>query len=98
MHKRLVDRGLQGTELTIRDMGGKKGPKEQKVIGVRLAELVKILVDMERCIAVLARRGIKFEEFVHKHSNGKGLPMYRIHSEGQDEVVHDKDDFTKTRQ
>ncbi len=119
MHKRLVDRGLQGTELTIRDGGGKKGTKsaapkagetprlegreacgspkgkEQKVTEARLVELVKILVDMERCIAVLARRGIKFEEFIQKYGNGKGLPMYRIHGEGQDEVFHDKDDFTK---
>jgi DNA gyrase subunit B len=44
---------------------------------------------------VLARRGIKFEEFIQKYGNGKGLPMYRIHGEGQDEVFHDKDDFTK---
>ena len=95
MHKRLVDRGLQGTELTVRDGVGKKGAKEQKVTEARLAELVKILVDMERCIAVLAHRGIKFEEFIQKYGNGKGLPMYRIHGEGQDEVFHDKDDFTK---
>ena len=95
MHKRLVDRGLQGTELTIRDGGGKKGTKEQKVTDARLVELVKILVDMERCIAVLARRGIKFEEFIQKHCNGKGLPMFRIHGEGQDEVFHDKGNFEK---
>ncbi|MGA2172161.1 MAG: DNA topoisomerase (ATP-hydrolyzing) subunit B [Sedimentisphaerales bacterium] len=96
MHKRLVDRGLQGTELTIRDgAAGKKGAKEQKITDARLVELVKVLVDIERCVAVLARRGIKFEEFVRKHCNGKGLPMFRIHSEGQDEIFHDKDDFEK---
>jgi DNA gyrase subunit B len=95
MHKRLVDRGLQGTQLTIRDGAGKKGTKEQKVTDARLAELVKILGDMERCIAVLARRGIKFDEFIQKHCNGKGLPMFRIRAEGQDEIFHDKDDFEK---
>jgi DNA gyrase subunit B len=95
MHKRLVDKGLVGTELTIRDGAGKKGAKELKITADKLAELVKILVDMERCIAVLNRRGIKFEEFVREHCNGKGLPMFRIHSEGQDEIFHDKDDFEK---
>ena len=95
MHKRLIDRGLQGTELTIRDGAGKKGAKEQKVTDAKLAELVKVLVDMERCVAVLARRGIKFDEFVQKHCNGKGLPMFRIRTEGQDEIFHDKDDFEK---
>ena len=102
MHKRLIDRGLAGTELTIRDGAGKKGAKsaspkggEQKIAAEKLVELVKILADMERCIAVLARRGIKFDEFVEKHLNGKGLPMFRIHSEGRDEIFHDKDDFEK---
>jgi DNA gyrase subunit B len=96
MHKRLIDRGLKDTELTIRDgASGKKSVKEQKVSDARLAELVKTLVDMERCIAVLARRGIKFDEFVQKYCNGKGLPMFRIHSEGQDEIFHDEEDFEK---
>jgi DNA gyrase subunit B len=109
MHKRLIDRGLQGTELAIRDGAGKKGVKsaapkagetspkggEQKVTDAKLAELVKVLVDMERCVAVLARRGIKFDEFIQKHGNGKGLPMFRIRTEGQDEIFHDKDDFEK---
>jgi len=100
MHKRLIDRGLQGAELTIGD--GKKG-KEQKITDAKLAELVRILVDVERCVAVLARRGIRFDEFIQKYYNGKGLPMFRIHSEGQasadsvepDEIFHDKDDFEK---
>jgi DNA gyrase subunit B len=96
MHKRLVDRGLAGTRLTIRDgVDKKKGVKEQNIIDAKLAELVKILVDMERCIAVLARRGIKFEEFVQKYCNGKGLPMFRVRTEGQDQIFHDKDDFEK---
>jgi DNA gyrase subunit B len=74
---------------------GKKGAKEQKVTADKLAELVKILVDIERCIAVLNRRGIKFEEFVQQYYNGKALPMFRIRSEGKDEIFHGKDDFEK---
>jgi len=94
MHKRLVDRGLAGTGLTIRDGAGKKGEKEQKVADAKLTELVKILVDMERCIAVLNRRGIKFEEFIQKYGS-KELPMFRVRTEGQDQIFHDKDDFEK---
>jgi DNA gyrase subunit B len=96
MHKRLIDRGLQGTELTIKDgAAGKKGAKEQKITDAKLAELVKVLGDIERCTAVLTRRGIKFDEFIQKHYNGKGLPMFRIRTEGQDKIFHDKDDFEK---
>ena len=105
MHKRLIDRGLQGTELIIRDgagpaspsakaEAGKKDIKGQKITDAKLAELVKILVDMDRCIAVLNRRGIKFDEFL-QNVNGKTLPMYRIRSEGRDDFYHDKDDFEK---
>jgi DNA gyrase subunit B len=94
MHKRLVDRGLAGTGLTIRDGAGKKGEKEQKFADAKLAELVKILVDMERCIAVLNRRGIKFDEFIQKYG-AKELPMFRVRMEGQDEIFQDKNDFEK---
>jgi DNA gyrase subunit B len=94
MHKRLIDRGLQGTALVIRDGAGRKERKEQKITERPLAELVKILVDMERCIAVLARRGIKFDEFLQKFG-GKQLPMFRVRYEGQDEIFQDKDDFEK---
>jgi DNA gyrase subunit B len=96
MHKRLIDRGLAGTELTVRDgVSGKKTVKEQKIADTKLTELVKILVDMERCIAVLARRGIKFDEFLQRYFGSKSLPMYRVRYEGQDEIFHDKDEFEK---
>ncbi len=96
MHKLLIDRSLKGTELTIRDAieaKGKKAAKERKIKEAKLVELVKILADMERCISVLARRGIKFNEFVEKYYNGKGLPAFRIRCEGRDEIFHNKDEF-----
>jgi len=97
MHRRLIDRGLQDTELTIRDgAAGKKGAAQRKVTGAKLAELVKILVDIERCVEVLARRGIKFVEFVRDYYDGKKLPMFRIRTEGRDEIFYDKGKFEKT--
>jgi DNA gyrase subunit B len=96
MHKRLIDRGLQGTELAVRDgTASKKGDRGQKITGDKLAELVKILVDMERCVMVLNRRGIRFDEFLRRYYSGKRLPMFRVRVEGQDEIFHDKDDFEK---
>ncbi len=95
MNKRLINRGLSGTELAIRDGAGKKGAKEQKITGERLAELVKILADAERCIAVLGRRGIQFREFLRQYYDGKELPMFRVHFEGRDEIFQDKEDFEK---
>jgi len=84
MHKRMIARGLEGTELIIRS--SRKGGKPHKISDKKLADFVKLLSDAERIISVLARRGIKFNDFVQTHYDGKELPMFRIRFE-------DKDDF-----
>ncbi|MHC4572738.1 MAG: DNA topoisomerase (ATP-hydrolyzing) subunit B [Planctomycetota bacterium] len=90
MHKRMISRGLEGTELIIKD-----GDKTQKVSERQLADLVKALADAERIIAVLARRGIKFSDFVQAYYNGNELPCYRIRAEGQDDFYYDKAKYEK---
>ena len=90
MRKRMISRGLEGTELVIRD-----GKKKNKVSAGRLAELVKHLVDAERAIAVLGRRGIAFAEFVRAYYDGERLPRFRICVEGEEEVYYNKADYEK---
>jgi DNA gyrase subunit B len=88
MHKRMIARGLEGTELVIGD--GKKsdkGKKAQKVLDKQLAGLVKILADAERSITILAKRGINFADFVQAYYDGKELPQFRINVGGQPEEV-----------
>jgi len=83
MHKRMIARGLEGTELIIRD--GKKSEKAQagrgrsvkskkassngarEVCDKELTELVKTLAEAERIITVLSRRGINFTDFVRAY-------------------------------
>jgi DNA gyrase subunit B len=82
MHKRMIARGLEGTELIIRGhiradaKTGKRSTSQQakpssgkpvKVTGEQLAELVKLLADAERIIGVLARRGIDFTAFAQTY-------------------------------
>ncbi|MHC4738009.1 MAG: DNA topoisomerase (ATP-hydrolyzing) subunit B [Planctomycetota bacterium] len=86
MHKRMIDRGLEGTELIIRS--SRKGSKPQKISDKKLADFVKLLSDAERIISVLARRGIKFTNFVQNHYDGKELPMFRIRFEGKDDFYN----------
>ncbi len=99
MHKRMIARGLEGTELVIRDIkDGKKTEKTsktQKISGDKLTELIKELAEVERIVAVLARRGIKFDNFVELYYNDSGLPKFRIRYQGQDEILQDKDDYEK---
>jgi DNA gyrase subunit B len=110
MRKRMVTRGLEGTELFIGDgNGGVKAAKTKKtektgsgkskeVSDKDLAELVKMLTEVERVIGVLSRRGINFADFVESYydpSKG-GLPRFRILGEGkEDEIFYDAEKYEK---
>jgi DNA gyrase subunit B len=110
MRKRMITRGLEDTELVIRNGKEKKTKKtksskpkgraqspESCVSGKEMAELVKTLAEAERIIAVLSRRGINFTDFVRAYyspSKG-GLPAFRICVEGQEEIYYDRDEYVK---
>jgi DNA gyrase subunit B len=101
MRRRMIGRGLQGTELVIRNLNGgkmrnKKADKpdkdgERKIASQKLEEMVKLLADVERTVGVLNRRGIRFTEFVAKHYDGEKLPRYLIRRQGQEdpEIFYD---------
>jgi len=96
MRRRMAARGLEDTELVVRD--GPKGRETaqcRKVSGQELAELVKYLSEVERIVGVLARRGINFTEFVQLHYNDKELPTFRVRAEGQDEIYRSRADYEK---
>jgi DNA gyrase subunit B len=109
MRKKMVARGLDGTELFIRTdketpsakSKSKTTNSSQKEVttlsGQELAELVKILSEAERLISVLTRRGIRFNEFVQTYYNPAkgGLPQFRITVENQDEIYYEKDAYEK---
>jgi len=104
MRKRMVTRGLDGTELVIRD-GETPGPSKErlaasgdgarKVSGKQLSDLVKTLADAERIITVLSRRGIKFADFLQAYYDGTQLPRFRICIDGQEEIYYDKAEYEK---
>jgi len=105
MYKRMIARGLEGTELLITDGNnskkGKKSDSKQPGSPTRmlqdkeLSTLVKILAEAERIIAVLSRRGIKFTDFVQTYYDGSQLPRFRICAEGQEEIYYDVDEYEK---
>ena len=96
MHKRMIARGLEGTELVIRN--GKKadrGKKTQKVSDKQLASLVKTLADAERALGILARRGINFADFVQAYYDGNKLPQFHICVGSQEEIYYVKAEYEK---
>jgi DNA gyrase subunit B len=105
MRKQMIARGLDGTELLIRNgvSADKDAPKTGdagdgvRVTGKKMNELVKVLAEAERITAVLNRRGIEFTQFVSSYYNPEkgGLPQYRIRTEGEDEIYYDREEYEK---
>jgi DNA gyrase subunit B len=96
MHKRMIARGLEGTELVIGNgKKGEKSKKTQKVSDKQLASLVKTLADAERNIAILARRGINFADFVQSYYGGSELPQFHICVGDQEEIYYVRAEYEK---
>jgi len=102
MHKRMISKGLEGTELIIRN--DNKSKKEQadsngvrKVCDKELVELVKILSEAERIIMVLSRRGINFTDFIRAYYDPAegGLPEFRICTENKEDVYYKREEYDK---
>jgi DNA gyrase subunit B len=94
MQRKMVNRGLEGTELVVRDIENNSQVK-QTIIGDRLKDIVKLLTDAERIISVLSRRGIDFKEFIQSYYNGEKLPAFRIITQDQSEVFYEKAEYEK---
>lgn len=92
MRRRMVSRGIDGTELVIDDKG-----KPRKISGQELIEIIKILGEIERNITVFERRGIyvSFKQFIKNHYNGQKLPEYHIRALDQSEFYYEEDEFEK---
>jgi len=108
MRQRMISRGLEGTELVIREWIGQpagqgrtaktskaKAGKERRIGGQQLAGLVKLLSEIERNIGILRRRGIDFAEFVGAYYQDKELPMFRICVEGQEDFYYDEEKYER---
>lgn len=93
MRRRMVVRGIDGTQLMINTPKGVK-----KIEGVELKDLVKLLSDLERNVYVLERRGVTFKSFIEKYYPAEGkLPEYHIRFEGQSEFYFDEAEYAKRR-
>jgi DNA gyrase subunit B len=77
MRKRMTERGLDGTTLSVR------GKAAVEIKGKELSRLVKMLNDIEWAMSVLIRRGINFHEMIAGQYDGEKLPIYHVRTEGQ---------------
>ncbi|MFC1737572.1 DNA gyrase subunit B, partial [Planctomycetota bacterium] len=66
MRKRMLSKGLEGTELVISE-----DDKKRTIKGEKLKTLVKTLADLERLVSVLGGRGINFIDFIQSYYGEK---------------------------
>jgi len=99
MRRRMVARGVEGTQLAVRGEPGaaKAGEAKEQTVGEqKLRELVKALADMERTASVLDRRGIKFSDFIRDYCDDEGLPRFMIRQQGaKPEVYREAAEYEK---
>jgi DNA gyrase subunit B len=87
MHKELMERGLQGTKLTVLPAPAAEGapvPPGRVFQGDELAALVKVTARLEESLVTLERRGLNLTAFLAK-GGAKGLPIYRVLFGGEEE-------------
>jgi len=99
MRRRMIARGLEGTELVIRNGAGKgkkaDAGKERTIPREKFEELIKALADIERLVGVLNRRGIRFLDFIKDHYDAGRLPHYLIRYQGKEEVFYESADYER---
>jgi DNA gyrase subunit B len=82
MSNELLLRGLNGSKLTLlnREAGESKSPEPGSstvLEGERLANLLRLLDELEPSLAILERRGLNLPSFLAKAGH-KGLPVFRV--------------------
>lgn len=90
MRRRMLSRGLDGTELLVRE-----GDKQRKLKGAELEKLVGLLSEVERVVPVLGGRGIDFTGFVQSYYEGKELPRFLVRVEQEEEIYYSKIEYEK---
>ncbi|MBF0388220.1 MAG: DNA gyrase subunit B, partial [Candidatus Omnitrophica bacterium] len=83
MNELILDLGTDGIKLT--KLEGKK-----TFTGAQLKEIVEALVEIERLVEKLGKKGVNFKEYVAKYDPARKLfPRYIVHEDKQDYFVYD---------
>ncbi len=94
LNRKLLEWGLDGTKLIIRD-----GGKEREIAGAVLRELVAVIDGVAAMARLLGRRGIEFQAFLHAHRDKKSgaLPTLRSRFGEEEKFFYSDDEFLAYR-
>jgi DNA gyrase subunit B len=96
MNRELMDRGLDGTKLTIAPSPGQESVFE----GDKLARLMQVLSELEESLVILERRGLSLTTFLPR-AGPAGLPKVQVILGGQEhwfQDVNEADAFLQSEQ
>ncbi len=101
MVRELMDRGLEGTTLTVlppANADGSPGTGETRTFaGADLAALVKVMAPLEDALQILERRGINLATYLPR-AGERGLPPWRVQFAGREEWFHTPEEVDAYRE
>jgi DNA gyrase subunit B len=97
MARELMDRGLDGTKLTV--LPPPERPEAAPLVfeGDRLRRLVQVLDDLEGKLQILERRGLSLASFLTK-AGPRGLPTQRVLLASAEHWFYDRTEVDRFRQ
>ncbi|MGN6368576.1 MAG: DNA topoisomerase (ATP-hydrolyzing) subunit B [Phycisphaerae bacterium] len=90
MRKTLMDLGLEGTSLVIRD---KKGGEKTRYKGQELRKLLGVLGEVEEYVKILERRGLPFHRMLELRKEKEQLPSYRVVLDGKENLFYEQEAY-----
>ncbi len=94
MRKTLIELGLAGTTLEIRDTSKKNKDIIASFSGSKLEELVEILEDLAEKVRIVERRGLNFQSLMEHRKEGK-LPTHWLVIDGKDIFCSNEKEYEK---
>ena len=92
MRQSLINLGLEGSTLQIRDVEGKKVEVAREFTNSKLRELVEILENLADKIHILDRRGLKFQTLMDNRKDGK-LPTHWLVINGENRFCYSAKEY-----
>lgn len=97
MNHELLDRGLEGTKLSVLPPENGQAGKAFALDGERLKALMAVLDDLENYLTILERRGLNIAALLGKIKDGK-LPTFRVLLGNQEHWFFSAPDVDQFRQ
>ncbi len=89
MSELILELGMEG--LKFRKIKGK-----QLYTGAQFKDILKVIVEVQKCFDVMYKRGVRFEDYVNNYNpKTRAMPMYMVKSDGKNNFVFDDTELAK---